>query len=80
MIYIFWISQYFVCVVLDKELDFDFSYIRFIFIENVRGSNEELKWGQRLVGWKRIVEESYGRYINGGDWKRKYKVQTELCQ
>lgn len=53
---------------LHKESDSDLSHTCFIFTENVRGSNEESKKGQRSVDWKaNAKEEGYGRQANMGD-------------
>ena len=80
MIHIFLTSSHLACAALYKEPDSNLSHTRFIFTENVRGSNEESKEGQRSVDWKaNAEEEGYGKQANMGGWKRKYKVQTELC-
>ena len=45
----------------------DLSHTCFIFTENVRGSNEESKKGQRSVDWKaNAKEDGYGRQANMG--------------
>lgn len=52
---------------LYKESDSDLSHTCFIFTENIRGSNEESKKGQRSVDWKtNAKEEGYGRQANMG--------------